>query len=195
VALAATNLQPIANGATAIVAYTFAVTSAHAYQNGMEVVFDFGSSVGSGTNIEMTNVDCSATPYAAVGLNSNPPVFKSGQYATELLNCMRYLQIISAGNTDTFVSVGQAYSSTILLAQLYFLTPFRTSPGLTVANPTSFVITVYGSSNIVATGVSSNGAGTIACQLAVSVSGGLTQNNMYGLTATLSATLTYSARL
>jgi hypothetical protein len=89
-ALSATNLQPIANGVTSIVAYTFAVTSAYAYQNGMEVIFDFAASVGSGTNVEITNTDCSATPYTGVGLNANPPLFKSKNISLEISSCSRY---------------------------------------------------------------------------------------------------------
>jgi len=148
VALAATNLQPIANGATTIVAYTFAVTNAHAYQNGMEVVFDFGSSVGSGTNIEITNVDCSATPYVNAGLNGNPPTFKARQIETELLSCQRYFSYPIGGNVNGFAGVvGNMTTSTSAIFSINFPVTMRISPTMTWTSPANFTLVAWGPSS------------------------------------------------
>lgn len=108
--LAPTNLQTIANGASAVVSYTFSGLST-ADANGLEVILDFSSSVPSGGNVLITNVDVSPTPAYTTGLNNNPPSYKSRFVATELVNCQRYFVSWGGNSTSENIFLGASATS------------------------------------------------------------------------------------
>jgi hypothetical protein len=96
--LTATNLQPCANGAWTIVAYTFTATAGAV--NGYEVKIDFGNNFSSSLKyVQVTAAETRVTPGIATGLNSSPPIPELPYVQTELERNARYYQTSYANGT------------------------------------------------------------------------------------------------
>lgn len=83
------NLQSVPAGASAIVAYTFPVTSNAL--NGYTVQFTINNALNATTGyVAITDVDLRAAPGVSLGLNANPPPVELRPIAVEMVNCQRY---------------------------------------------------------------------------------------------------------
>lgn len=90
----AVALQGCANGAWTQIAYTFAANAAS--YNGLEIIFDFGNSLGVNTKtLQIAECDIRVTNGFSLGLNANPPAIELRPMATELLYCQRYYQVVN----------------------------------------------------------------------------------------------------
>ena len=89
--LAATNLQAVANGATATLAYTLSVSSNAV--NGYEIKIDFGNNFSTNAKtVTVTAADFRVTPNVATGLNSSPPTPELLPIQAMSMWCRRYFQ-------------------------------------------------------------------------------------------------------
>ena len=89
--LGITNLQTIASGATAIVAYTFDVNFLASRGYGIDL--RFGSQLnGAGKNVYISAADIRYTPDAPLGLNSAPPRPEYRPKGPETAFCQRYYE-------------------------------------------------------------------------------------------------------
>jgi collagen triple helix repeat protein len=123
--LAAVNLQTIAVGAKAVVAYTF-MPSAN-LTKGYQVNLNFGNQLNAASGyIEVGRADCRATPGVAIGLNSNPPPVEIRLYPTELAICQRYYQI-NLG----IIHFGYAAAAHTAIVSNNLLQQMRANPTLT----------------------------------------------------------------
>ncbi|GEP58965.1 hypothetical protein [Reyranella soli] len=87
--LAATNLQPCANGAWTTVAYTFNANAGAV--NGYEVKIDFGNNFSSNSKyVQVIAAEVRVTPGLSIGLNSSPPIPELPNVAAELQRSKRY---------------------------------------------------------------------------------------------------------
>lgn len=103
--LASTNLQTVANGASATLAYTFAV-SANAI-NGYEVIINFGT-IPNGDYITIGGgFDLRATPGATTGLNSNPPPPEIRTYESDVRWNQTFLETTYDNGVATATSGGK----------------------------------------------------------------------------------------
>lgn len=139
--LAATNLQTIPPGTGGVVAYTFAVTSANAFEKGLEVIWDFGNQVPSTKNIQFTFADLSPTPNFTTGLITNPPIPQVTPVGVEMQNSFRYLNVLQGGDAI----FGAAGDATHFCATYYFKNRMRNTPSITVVTVGNFHI--YGNTN------------------------------------------------
>lgn len=132
--LAATNLQSIASGATAILSYTFAV-SANAI-NGYELKIDFGNNFSTNAkSVTVTAADFRATPNVAMGLNSSPSAPEYIPTSMQLRWCERFMQATYANGvapgTSTRLGMVGGYtnvSGTYFGFPVYYRTEMRASP-------------------------------------------------------------------
>jgi hypothetical protein len=158
--LSATNLQPCANGAWTIVAYTF-VPSANATA-GYEVRIDFGNHFSSAANyVQVTAAELRVTKDISTGLNTYPPVPELPNIEAELIRNARYFQTSylngTAPGASTYVGLvgGSFYVNGYIASpqQVLFPVQMRTSPPTTIsywdalgaANRTSYVTAPGGS--------------------------------------------------
>ena len=89
--LGVTNLQTIASGATAIVAYTFDTN--FLASRGYSVNINFGNQLnGAGKNVYISAADIRYTPDAPVGLNNAPPRPEYRPRGPETAFCQRYYE-------------------------------------------------------------------------------------------------------
>lgn len=151
--LTATNLQPCANGAWTIVAYTFAV-SANAV-NGYEIKVDFGNNFSSTSkNVQVTAAELRVTPGISTGLNAAPPIPELPYIAIELSRNARYFQASYANGTAPGtattgnISGGVPITNGVLgtITAIPFPTRMRATPtmsywdGAGTANTTSYTM-------------------------------------------------------
>lgn len=164
--VSAANLQQIANGATVVVAYTYAAPAGAA--NGTEFTWDFGGALNNVNNIQISEFDMRATPFVAVGINNQPPLVELRPISIEQPICGRYLPgfapvggSASSGSGNT-VGVGSIQDDTIGNADIYiiFPVPARVDPtGATVSSSAHFEQTLTGAVLAISACVF-NGAGT-----------------------------------
>ena len=122
--LEATNLQAIASGATATVAYTFDTNFLAARGYGIDL--RFGNQLnGAGKNVFISAADIRYTPDATVGLNSAPPRPEYRPLAPELSLCQRYCYQINEGSINDYVAIGQIQNSTLAQVTTAFPVPMR----------------------------------------------------------------------
>ena len=144
--LASTNLQTIASGATATVAYTFDVNSLATRGYGIDL--RFGNQLnGSGKNVFISAADIRYTPDTPVGLNSAPPRPEYRPLASELSLCQRYY--------ETGETMQESYGLANNVCGIYvpFKVNKRTTPVLNITNNGSFWLTgSFSTSNITALG-------------------------------------------
>jgi hypothetical protein len=138
-----TSLQSIPMGQTVTVAYTFATSNSYSFQNGISFLLQFGSGVSASENVFISNIDMSPTPYAQVGLNSNPPVPQIRSYSEQLLECQRFYQTIGglSGPTISFGFGGITDNSSEALIFINFLCKMKVTPTCSVVGISDFVVT------------------------------------------------------
>lgn len=84
------NLQTIANGASAVVAYTF--DAGTGVDKGLEVAIDFGAALNLNTKyVYVSDADIRPTPGATLGLNNSPQDVELRPIPIEQDWCARYL--------------------------------------------------------------------------------------------------------
>ncbi|WP_127078331.1 hypothetical protein [Rhodomicrobium lacus] len=112
--LAATNLQPIAAGATGVVSYTFVPNGNIA--NGLQIQLQFGAALNAASGyVRVGRADVRATPGIAAGLNGAPPLPEILDPSTEVQLARRYYQLVGL----TFMSAGIAtYGGCVIAAQI-----------------------------------------------------------------------------
>jgi hypothetical protein len=135
----AVALQPVGNGLWVQVAYTF--TASTASGNGLEISFDFGNNLSSGSqSVHLTEVDIRATPGVATGLNNTPPAPELRPIETELAFCSRYFYstyqnaVPGTSGASGFVvfPTGTTIANDIWYSTERFPVPMRISPAVTV---------------------------------------------------------------
>lgn len=139
--LAATNLQSIAAGASGVVAYTFKIDNTVNYNNGLEIIFDFGNQVQNSKNVRLSAVDVSPTPLTPTGLNSNPPSPTIRQISDDELFCQRYANAYlfnQVGSGSFPLVLGFGSGSTAVNYFFQFPATMRMPPALSIANPNDF---------------------------------------------------------
>lgn len=180
--LAATNLQSIANGATATLSYTLAV-NANAV-NGYSAILSFGSSLNSAANnIVISAMDLRATPGVATGLNANPPPSEWKPYSLELLDCQRFVLALG-GASGNVLGIGAATSTTAFGIYIPLPTQWRATGSLALAVNTMAdleVLNMAAGGATVITGLTLVGGGQNAIFLTGTVASGLTSGSTYML--------------
>lgn len=128
--LASTNLQTIASGATATVAYTFDVNSLATRGYGVDL--RFGNQLnGSGKNVFISAADIRYTPDTPVGLNSAPPRPEYRPRGPETIFCQRYFWRLIAFEYLTYTLGGSGFRISVP-----FPVSMRTLPTITTSNTT-----------------------------------------------------------
>lgn len=142
------SLQPIAQLAYGLVAYTF--TASASSNLGMEITVDFGAVLNSNTKaIAIHAADIRATPGVATGLNSNPPVVEFRPVHVENEFCKRYLP--SFGTLAGPLGTGAATSTSASGYFIPFRVPTRIAPtGLTVTTPANLQIASFAGADVAA---------------------------------------------
>src|ERR1700722_19490283 len=120
--LAATNLQSVANGATATLSYSWAA-SANA-NLGYQVSFDFGGMNANTKNIVITAFDLRVTPGVSTGLISVPPPPEFKTIANEYTYNLRYYE----GSATPWYWSGYANGSATFYLTIPFKTVMRVAP-------------------------------------------------------------------
>jgi hypothetical protein len=140
----AVSLQPVANGVTACLSYTFA--AAGLSYNGLEVTLDVGALASNAQIVYTTGWDIRATPGVATGLNSFPPTPEVRPISTELALCQRYFNSTFGNNVTPAQNAGlsgalgaQAYGAAAgeLYTQWNFPVQMRANPTMTTYNPSA----------------------------------------------------------
>ena len=148
--LTATNLQPCANGAWTIVAYTFTANAGAV--NGYEVKIDFGNNFSSNSKyVQVAAAELRVTPGISAGLNASPPVPELPNVVMELARNARYYQTtfdnaVAPGTATRAGMVGGLIiaAGLNLTFSVPLITPMRTSPtvltwdGAGTANKSSY---------------------------------------------------------
>jgi hypothetical protein len=145
----AVSLQPCPNAATTTVSYTFAANPASYY--GLAAYLNFGALTAG--YVEVVNADIRATPGAAVGLNSSPPVFEYRPIFIETDICERYLQKSFSASVAPAQNIGytgatafaQAYTGVAsgMTGNVFFRKRMRTTPAITTYSPSAASAQVY----------------------------------------------------
>jgi hypothetical protein len=131
----AVALQPVGNGLWVQVAYTF--TASTASGNGLEISFDFGNNLSSGSqSVQTTELDIRATPGVTTGINNSPPPPELRPVGVELAFCQRYYEIVGQGLT------GVTYAATYIGIGGPFKVTKRANPSSTLlsSSPSFYVI-------------------------------------------------------
>lgn len=133
--LGVTNLQTIASGATATVAYTFDTNFLAARGYGIDL--RFGNQLnGAGKNVFISAADIRFTPDAPLGLNNAPPRPEYRPSGPETILNQRYLFSVSEGNSGDYPAFGQIQNP--ILAQCAVVFPVN------MRSPASFAGIVGG---------------------------------------------------
>lgn len=175
--LAATNLQAIPAGTGRVVAYTFVLTSAYAYQNGLEVIWNFGAQVPNTKFIQFGLSDISPTPNFTAGLIANPPLPTVRQIAEETVFCKRYF---IAFGTGAFFP-GGAYSANAAAFVINFTIPMRAAPTLTVPIPGNLTIEDGSFGGFVVATIGVTETSNNSCAFQASTAGTLSVHGFYFL--------------
>lgn len=128
--LATTNLQTIASGGQAIVAYTFNMNSLATRGYGIDLTFG-GQLNGSGKNVYISAADIRYTPYAPLGLNNAPPRPEYRPTSIEMPLCQRFFE---AGRGYGFGDAGGAGNSRAIMYP--YASPKRIAASVNVSNIT-----------------------------------------------------------
>ena len=145
----AVNLQSCANGSWTQLAYAFAANAAS--YNGLEIGFDFGSSLGANTkSVQLTELDIRVTPGVAAGLVANPPPPELRPIGTEFAFAQRYYQVYSG------LGVGLIINSSAAGGSFIFGTQMRSAPTLSGG---AFAVGGGSAGTFASTGVTANGFG------------------------------------
>ncbi len=144
----AQNLQACpASGAQTTVAWSFV---AHAsFGNGAYVELDFGNGLNGAGTITLADVNLTATPYAAAGLNASPPIPVLAKREYEELECQRFLPGFQGLGV---VGPGGGFSSgsppTTAYVNAVFVPFARIAPSsLVVSSPSHFSASAGGQSS------------------------------------------------
>jgi hypothetical protein len=171
--LAATNLQTIANGAIAAVAYTFVPNNA--LHNGMQVRLLLGGALNQASgDIKIAAADIRVTPGVATGLNNNPPPAELRPIGNELALCQRYLYVVNQSNAGAnAVAFGQAFTASAAFFAFSLPQPQRAAPTITFSSPGHFSITnaTAGLQTVTSFGYANVAAGETNVQINANVSG------------------------
>lgn len=125
--LGSTNLQTIASGATATVAYTFDTSFFAARGYGIDL--RFGNQLnGAGKNVFISAADIRYTPDTPVGLNSAPPRPEYRPLAPELSLCQRYYCVFG----PVTAMFPWASGTQIIRVHASFPVVMRSSPSVTM---------------------------------------------------------------
>lgn len=130
------NFQACGNGVWTQIAYTFQVSgTSPGPLNGMEVIFDFGGSLSSGTlTVIAAELDVRATPGVGTGANSSPPLPELRSVGAEIALNQRYYTTsynngVSPG-TSTYAGIagGAVENSTNIPITVKFPNAMRVAP-------------------------------------------------------------------
>lgn len=138
----AVSLQPITNGGTATLSYTYQDANANL---GLEATVDFAGVLNSGAkNITITAWDIRpTTTNVAVGLNSSAPPVEERPIPFELLFCQRYLFVYNSQGTTSTVSAAFAQTTTAGIAIIPLPVPLRSVvTGITVSAASHFSVNI-----------------------------------------------------
>lgn len=189
--LAAVNLQPVTDGATTTLSYTYTV--GNNATRGVSIVFDFGNHWAGNTHtLTVCDPDIQETPGAIVGLANNPPIPDLRTADAEIDQCARYLPSwVPGATTQASPSSCAATSATAFGVLFEFLTHTWKAPtGISVDNVAHFEITDYAATTVAAvSGLTFNArTSTAAGFLTGTVASGLTANKPYLFESNNSAT-------
>lgn len=178
--VAAVALQPVANGVTATLAYTFATVAGT--NNGLEVTWDFANSLNNSSKALFFNCpDIRVTSGTITGLNNLPPTPELKPYPTELAICQRYLPAFQSAGVTSYLAQGSANAT--ISALINFIFPVTTripTTGITITSPTH--ISLYDGVNIiVATTIGLAAVTNYVGNVLITVASGLTQFRPYFL--------------
>ena len=159
--LAATNMQSVASGATATLAYSY-TASANA-KRGLEVDIDLGAGgtnpfSTSGKNVVVYDADIRVTPNVTTGLVASPPTPECRPPTTEfLVNCRYLYALIGLANgaaSTTQMAMGITYSTTHAQILIQLPVPLRSNPtSISFSSAAHFAIGIGGVSYTTASGI------------------------------------------
>ena len=153
--LGATNLQAIASGATATVAYTFDTNFLAARGYGIDL--RFGNQLnGAGKNVFISAADIRYTPDTTTGLNSAPPRPEYRPLAPELSLCQRYYCVFG----PVTAMFPWASGTQIIRVHASFPVVMRSSPSVTMGTKLAGTGTLS-ANNVTPYGVAFAGSGSI----------------------------------
>jgi hypothetical protein len=153
--LGITNLQTIASGATAIVAYTFDTNFLAARGYGIDL--RFGNQLnGAGKNVFISAADIRYTPDTPVGLNSAPPRPEYRPRGPETLFCQRYYCVFG----PVTAMFPWASGTQIIRVHASFPVVMRSSPSVTMGTKLAGTGTLS-ANNVTPYGVAFAGSGSI----------------------------------
>ena len=138
--------------------------------NGLQLTIALGTGLTTGsfnlTGVQL-EVGSVATPY------------ERQIYSEQLAQCQRYLPYFSYNSTDTMTQfVGQAYSTTLAIVAVPFLTQARANPtGLVVSGATHFALTVAASTRQPTTAINFQSGFTSGGALSITVAANLAAGN------------------
>ena len=153
--LGVTNLQTIASGATATVAYTFDTNFLAA--RGYSVNINFGNQLnGAGKNVFISAADIRYTPDTPVGLNSAPPRPEYRPRGPETAFCQRYYCVFG----PVTAMFPWASGTQIIRVHASFPVVMRSSPSVTMGTKIAGTGTLS-ANNVTPYGVAFAGSGSI----------------------------------
>ena len=153
--LGVTNLQTIASGATATVAYTFDTNFLAA--RGYSVNINFGNQLnGAGKNVYISAADIRYTPDTPVGLNSAPPRPEYRPRGPETVFCQRYYCVFG----PVTAMFPWASGTQIIRVHASFPVVMRSSPSVTMGTKLAGTGTLS-ANNVTPYGVAFAGSGSI----------------------------------
>lgn len=172
------NMQPIGNGVTATVAYTFPV-SINAI-NGYEITVDL-KALGATKTLQISSFDLRATPGVPTGLNASPPPVEFTPVGVEMARNQRWL--VGFGESTGIIGLAYATSTTAFGVYLPFRTKTRSAPSaLSITTPGDFEIVDMTGSNVAAvTGLTFQNASRDGAFITGTVASGLSNGTVYQL--------------
>jgi len=167
--LAATNLQTIANGILATVAYTFQPSNYANPQNGYQVQLQFGGQLNAASgSVYVSLADIRLTPGVATGINNNPPPPEQRPTGIELPFCQRYFVSSYSGVAPGTANSASRDSPNIGSATVASGATFWFEPLTMRASPTVVVYSYTGAAGKVSSNSGSDFAANSAASVAAS---------------------------
>lgn len=177
--VSAVSLQPIVSSGVVTTAYSFTATAGTA--NGLEVMWDFGSSIAN-SNILVFYPDIRITTTATpLALNSSPPPPETRPIGAELPLNQRYL--VCVGSVSGPFATGWASSTTSSGYFFPFPVNMRVAP-TAIVNTTvgNYSVYTYANASVAAlTGLTFASSSVSGANLTTTVSSGLTSSTAYQL--------------